>query len=235
MYDYHVFVFQWDISKTWFLNISTVSSIYENRWPRIFFLMSWSHWVQSLGNTADGPSIRRQPIRRWFEPMCESSHCHVFRISSKTSRQTNCGVPLRIQRPTMLKLNTWPVLPKKQATSCFKVFFFHKQLSLDLAWVQRPNFASVTLFLAHTHRSMIRHLWRSYKRLSSYFSNISLHQLTRTFFEPLSSCNTECMPKDVSISRYVIWRSIWHYQFTHGINVRWHNGCFWTTFTDLVF
>ena len=28
---------------------------------------------------------------------------------------------------------------------------------------------------------------------------------------------------------------ILHYQFTYGINVLWHNGCFWRTFTELVF
>ena len=29
--------------------------------------------------------------------------------------------------------------------------------------------------------------------------------------------------------------TILRYQFTHDINVLWHNGCFWTTVTQLVF
>ena len=28
--------------------------------------------------------------------------------------------------------------------------------------------------------------------------------------------------------------TILHYQFTHGISVFWHNGCFWRTFTEFV-
>ena len=37
-----------------------------------------SHWVPSQGCTADDLSIRRfgRSKRRWFELMCESSHCH---------------------------------------------------------------------------------------------------------------------------------------------------------------
>ena len=40
------------------------------------------------------------------------------------------------------------------------------------------------------------------------------------------------MPKDASIT--VCHMTILHYQFTHGINVLWHNGCFWTTFKEFV-
>jgi len=29
--------------------------------------------------------------------------------------------------------------------------------------------------------------------------------------------------------------TILHYQFKHGINVLWHNDCFWTTFTSFIF
>ena len=53
-----------------------------------------SHWGPSQGCTADDPSIRclGRSKRRWFEPMCESSHCHrhhllfVFQISPKTCK-----------------------------------------------------------------------------------------------------------------------------------------------------
>ena len=40
--------------------------------------------------------------------------------------------------------------------------FFHK-LSLHLTRVQSPTRWTIALFPAHTHRSMIRYLWRSYK------------------------------------------------------------------------
>ena len=63
-------------------------------------------------------------------------------------------------------------------------WFFHKQFSLDLARLRGYTRWTVVLFRAHTHRIMIRHLWRSYKRLvrhrHGFFSNISLHQTART-------------------------------------------------------
>ena len=43
--------------------------------------------------------------------------------------------------------------------------FFHKQLPLDLACLQRPTWWTVVLLRAHTQRSMICHLWQSLKRL----------------------------------------------------------------------
>jgi len=71
------------------------------------------------------PSIRRfgRSKRHWFELMCESSHCHgaqwsVFSCSFfefLRRLQTN---KLWCSSGTVV---TWPVLPKKQATICFKV------------------------------------------------------------------------------------------------------------------
>ena len=51
---------------------------------KIVAFFSWcarikrSHWMLSQGCTADDKTIRRfgHSIRRWFEPMCECSHCH---------------------------------------------------------------------------------------------------------------------------------------------------------------
>ena len=43
--------------------------------------------------------------------------------------------------------------------------FFHEQLSLNLACLRRSTWWDVVLFRAHTHRSMICLLWRSYNRL----------------------------------------------------------------------
>ena len=60
--------------------------------------------------------------------------------------------------------------------------FFHKQLSLDLARVQRPTRWTSALFRAHTPRSMIRHLWRSYKRLLRH-----RHRIFATFFTPIDT------------------------------------------------
>ena len=120
---------------------------------------------------------------------------------------------------------TWPALPKKQGLKAFALkCFFHKQLSLDMACARRPTWWTVALFRAHTHRSMIRHLWRSFEASPSYFSNISMHQSIRAFFERLrDSARTKVfygpmfmqyqmyvvggMPNDSSMSRYVTWRS----------------------------
>ena len=88
-----------------------------------------------------------------------STYCEDF-------RQTNCGVPLRIDRPTMLKWNC--------------------------------------------------------RHMTSFAEEIGDHLL-----------------RSASSTNNVRW--IWlvfedsHYQFTHGINGRWHNGCFWTNFMDVVF
>ena len=97
---------------------------------------------------------------------------------------------------------------------------FHKQLSLHLARAQRPIRKTVALFWAHTHRTMIRHLF--YKRLFQHFvtpidTNLSLGdcQIVRDptiFFTARCSCNAGCMlvekmPKDASIARYVTGRS----------------------------
>ena len=71
-------------------------------------------------------------------------------------------------------------------------WFFHKQLSLDLARFQWLTRCTVALFRAHTHRSMIRHLWRSYKRLLKHrhriFGTFLCTNRHEPFFERLSNC-----------------------------------------------
>ena len=82
-------------------------------------LLSWyagikrSHRLPSQGCTADHPSIRSfgRSKRRWFEPMYESPHCHgkqwfIFSCSFFEFLQRNCGVLLRMDRPTTLKCNS---------------------------------------------------------------------------------------------------------------------------------
>ena len=75
-----------------------------------------SPWVLSQRCTRNS-TIQRigQSIRRWFEPMCESSHWLVNNDSSALVRFLNCyedfwqtsaGLPLRIDRTTMLKCNS---------------------------------------------------------------------------------------------------------------------------------
>ena len=83
----HFFHSDCDTSKTWFLNSSTAFSRYEYRLPRFFFLICWNK-KKLLGAKSDSSSLVR------FSNFCENF------------RQTNCGVPLRIERPTMLKWNT---------------------------------------------------------------------------------------------------------------------------------
>ena len=83
-------------------------------------------------------------------------------------------------------------------------------------------------------------------------TNISLYQSTRAsfraivklcgiqreeiFFTASCSCNIECMlVEDMpSLGLYltICHMLIWHYQFTQGINVRWHNGRFRRAFTN---
>ena len=71
-------------------------------------------------------------------------------------------------------------------------WFFHKQLSLDLARVQRPTRWTVALFWSHTHRSMIRHLWLSFKHILRHrhcsFATFLYTNRHERFFERLSSC-----------------------------------------------
>ena len=87
MYGHHLCLLlhsDWDTSKTWFLNASTASSGNENRWQRISFKNVWADvWEHG---------------EKWFVFSCSNF--------SEDFRQINCGVPLRIDRPTMLKWNS---------------------------------------------------------------------------------------------------------------------------------
>ena len=113
---------------------------------------------------------------------------------------------------------------RPSASKCF----FHEQLSLDLAHLRRPTFV---LSRAHTHWSMIRHLWRSYKRLLKhrerifptfrctnrhefFWAIVKLFGIQRDhiFSKAKCSCHIEYilveeMSKDAFISRYVIIRA----------------------------
>ena len=110
----HFFHWNWDTSKTSFLNASTVSSGDKNPKPNIF---SWcaaikrSHWMPSQGSAAVEPSIRFKKVQITVD---ESELALPLRTMirlcflnfSEDFRQTNCDVPLRIDRRTMLKWNS---------------------------------------------------------------------------------------------------------------------------------
>ena len=138
---------------------STASSGDENRWPSIFFLMCGNK-KKSLA--AKSGLYGGWPINTTFYPVNKAVIwadvwelalslwtmirllLFVFRISAKTLRKqivhTHDQFCRRNRRPSASK------------------WFFHRQLSLDLARVQRTTRWTVALFRAHTHRSMIRHL-----------------------------------------------------------------------------
>ena len=109
-----------------------------------------------------------------------------------------------------------PVLPKKQATICFEVIF------PQTMFVGFGLFSmAVVLSRAHTHRSMICQLCRSYKRLSTsiVFFQHFYAPIDKSLFWAIRdsascsatcSCSIECMlvgemSKDSSISRYYTW------------------------------
>ena len=128
----------WDTSKTWFLNASTASSGVENRWPRIFPLMCGNK-NKSLG--AKSRLYGGWPINSRFWPVKMAlvwadvwelalSWCRmirlllfVFRISPKISGKQIVVYhsELTVLRCSSETVATWPVLPKKQATICFKL------------------------------------------------------------------------------------------------------------------
>ena len=110
----------------------------------------------------------------------------VFRISAK-KLWWNCGSELIVQRCSR-EQSLHDQFCRPSASKCF----FHKHLSLDLAWFQRPTRWTVVLFRAHTHSCMIFHLWQSYKRhlknRHRIFSNLSMQQSKRAF---LSDCGIQ--------------------------------------------
>ena len=189
-----------------------------------------------------------QCVRARIAMAHNDSSSHVrFSNFFEDFRQTTWGVTLRIDRPTLLKWNS------RLMTSF--ACFFHEQLSLDLARLRRPTWWNVVLFRAHTHRSMIRHRWRSYKCLWRHrerayptFFDINRHE---PFFGRLSNCAESNENKsflrpavhailNVRNGRNAQWclyltvchMTTLHYQFTHGNNVLWYNGTFRRTIEE---
>ena len=107
----HLFTSDWVTSKTWFLNASTESAGEENRWPR----KRW-HCVPNQSCTTDElfdvlNGQKGAGLSRWLRAcivMVNNDLCSrlCFSNVSEYVRQTNCGLPLRVDSPTMLKWNS---------------------------------------------------------------------------------------------------------------------------------
>ena len=155
----------------------------------------------------------------------DSSSLVCFSNFSEDIKQTNCGVPLRIYHTTMLKWNRRHMISFAEATEDHLRSFFHEQLSLDLACLWRFTWWTVLLFWAHTHRSMICHLWRSYKRLLNHrdriFSNITLHQSTQTFFWAIvgfSENKSFLRPGVHAVAKVSWWEKCQRIALSHGMS-----------------
>ena len=97
----------------------------------------------------------------------DSSSLVRFSIFSKDFGQTNCGVPLSIDRPAMLKCQQSPHAQfcrrnrRRSASKCY----FHEQLLSDLARLRRPARWTVSLFRAHVLSVHARHQCSLIQRL----------------------------------------------------------------------
>jgi len=116
-----------------------------------------------------------------------------FSKLSKDFRQTNCGAPLRIDRHKLLKRNSRHMtsFTEKTATIWFEVHLLQTTFG-KFGSSSKTHSIDSFLFRAHTHRSIIRHLWRSYKRVLKNRDWISFKFLWTNpqvpFFERLLNC-----------------------------------------------
>ena len=153
---------------------------------------------------------------------------------------------LTVLRCSSGTVTTWPALQKKQATIGFEVIcpqitfvglgLGSKAYTVDCCFVsgsyaQIHDESPVTILQTPFEASPLYYFQYFFAPIDTNLF-LSVCQIvwhsTRTNLFYLSSCNIECMlvegmPKDASIWRYLTCRSC---QFTHGINVLWHNGCF---------
>ena len=121
----------------------------ENRWPPTICLICWNKRTTfwPVKHALIWADVRELALPLWTMIRL---FLFVFRISAKkvwcTTQSWSCNV-------VQVEHNRLPFASK---------YFFHKQLSLDLVCLRRPTWWTVVLFWAHSHRSMILHLWRSY-------------------------------------------------------------------------
>ena len=106
--------------------------------------------------------------------------------------QTNCGVPLRIDRPTMVKWNSRHMTSFAEETGHSEVIFSLTTF-VEFGSDSKTHAVDYCLFQTHTHRSMFLNLWGSYKRLLRHRHHILLIFLYTYDHEPfingLSNCS----------------------------------------------
>jgi len=116
----HFFHSDWDTSKTWILNASIASFGDKNCWPCIFLLICGnkkSYWgqiraVRRITHQSDVLAGQKLSALRWCVRarivMVHKDPPNLVRFSnfSEDFTQTNCGVPTRIDRPSLLKRNS---------------------------------------------------------------------------------------------------------------------------------
>ena len=136
-------------------------------------------------------------------------------------RQTNCDAPLRIDRPTMLKWKS------RHMTSFAKETGHHLLQSAS----STNNFRWIWPVFEDPHGG----LWFCFGllRIDPWF--VTCDDLIKVFWSTAlvnfqyAGGRMSRMPLSNGMSHDL------HFQFTHAINVFWHNGCYCRTFTELVF
>ena len=190
----------------------------------------------------------------------DSSSLVRFSNFAEVLRQTNCGVPLRIDRPTMLKRNSYHMTSLAEETGHY--FLRSDFTTNNLRWIW--------LGFRNPHGGLLPYfaLIRTYPWFVTCDDHVNVFWGTAIVFfqHSFTPIDTNLFLIDCLIVRYptrtnifygkvfmqywmnsggrnaqgwlyltVCHMTILHYQFTHGINAIWHNSCFWTTITDFVF
>ena len=177
----------------------------------------------------------------WFEAMSWWTMIRLllfgFRISPKTlDKQIMVYHPeWTVLRFSIGTIATWPILPQKHA-KCFEVLL---PRTTFVEFVFEDTHGGLSFFWDSPHRSMIRHLWRSYKSLWNTAIVFFQHVLTlidmNHFFSECQIIRPESRTKYFHgqvFMQYWMYAGrssdmlILHYQFTHGFNVLWHNNHF---------
>ena len=194
-----------------------------------------------------GANLRR--CVRALIAMVNDNSSSLVRFSNFTKdfRQTNCGVPLKIDRPTMLKWNSRHMTSFAEETGdhLLRSDFIFEDPHVGLL------FCFGLIRIDWFTMAMIRHLWITSKQaLRYYFANISLHNRHEPFLERLYEIQREqiIFTPFHAILNVCWWKKCPKMPLSHGmsydylaVSVHARHQCspthafFWTTFTDLVF
>ena len=102
----------------------------------------------------------------------------VFRVPPK-----KCGVPLRADRPLLLKWNSRHMTSFAEETVDYLLRSVSFKNNFHWIWLGLGHCCFVSDSYAYSHDSPpMSLLTTSFKAHPTYFSNISLHQSTRTLF-----------------------------------------------------